>query len=545
MFYINDLYNIIGICLSNLTIKFSKESIKKALKFRVQPYSFNYIKDILLYFSIKSKCYELTLEQIIQLNEYPLFAQVKDKQEKFVLIIGGSDNHIEFYESQKGKKRLNFNDFKIIYSGYILIPLPDNYSGDPDYEFNIKKEKRDLLTKWGRIIGSIAIISSLVTQQLIFHKSLFIIWSVLLLLKVGALCVVSQILKIEFGESNSIIRKVCKTSHCSQVLTSKAAKIFPGVSMGDIGVVYFGFGIILLCFIPFLQESAPLLSILFFINLFTLPYTLFSVGYQHFIVKSWCPFCLSVMGILWLEFFLGCTFPWPKSLLPVTITTLCLVLSSGIAAIVIWLFIKKLLVASTQNDNLQTYVDTVKKDPNIFNAILQNNEDMQEITLNPEFVWGDPGARNILTLVLSPHCPSCIAIYYSLKKYASFTIPENLKIILRFITKEDNEQSWDNQVIDTILTYMLNTQTEKALTLLESWFDMKPREINRWKKAMNLEGFSADKMAIQRRKLYNEWFFSWKEATTPTIIFNQKIIPVYYTFENVTYLLNHILNEEE
>jgi uncharacterized membrane protein len=90
---------------------------------------------------------------------------------------------------------------------------------------------------------------------------------------------------------------------CYAVMNSPAAKLMGRIPMADLGVLYFSGGIILIGFSvvnPYFFDQIFLLSIL---NLLTLPYTFFSVTYQGFIIKKWCPLCLIVQLTFWLEFF--------------------------------------------------------------------------------------------------------------------------------------------------------------------------------------------------------------------------------------------------
>jgi hypothetical protein len=277
--------------------------VKNALKYKEQFFSLNYIKDLLLYFSINSKCYKLSPDILPQL-EYPFVVQIRSmERDEFVVLTSISEQRVLFYDSFRKKNNIPLKDFESLFTGYVILPFPDEYSGDPDYEDNIQKEKRDRWTMYSVLTGIVACILVLIFQMLFHHKPILTFWIPFFFLKATALIPVSQILKIELGESNGLIRKVCKTSHCAEVLTSKASRIFSWLSMGDVGAIYFGSGVFILSIAPFLDNPLPAVSLLLLLNLCALPYTLLSVSYQYFVVKSWCPFCLSVMGILWMEFF--------------------------------------------------------------------------------------------------------------------------------------------------------------------------------------------------------------------------------------------------
>ena len=89
---------------------------------------------------------------------------------------------------------------------------------------------------------------------------------------------------------------------CQAVIESPAAAFFGVIHTADLGGIYFSGGIILICFSllnPHFFHQVYLLAVL---NVLTLPYTIFSVVYQAFVVKRWCALCLIVQLIFWLEF---------------------------------------------------------------------------------------------------------------------------------------------------------------------------------------------------------------------------------------------------
>jgi uncharacterized membrane protein len=88
---------------------------------------------------------------------------------------------------------------------------------------------------------------------------------------------------------------------CHAVMESPAAKLFGRIPMADLGAIYFSGGILLICFSAVHPHFFHRVFLLALLNLFTLPYTIFSVVYQALVVKRWCVFCLTVQLIFWLE----------------------------------------------------------------------------------------------------------------------------------------------------------------------------------------------------------------------------------------------------
>ncbi|MCD7849937.1 MAG: vitamin K epoxide reductase family protein [Parabacteroides sp.] len=97
--------------------------------------------------------------------------------------------------------------------------------------------------------------------------------------------------------------KVCKIGKytgCEDVLNSPAAKI-GNISMSDIGIVYFAGGIFTLALSVYVGQQYLVFPVLLLFSLCSIPYILFSISYQAFKVRKWCPFCLSVIFMLLLE----------------------------------------------------------------------------------------------------------------------------------------------------------------------------------------------------------------------------------------------------
>ncbi len=89
---------------------------------------------------------------------------------------------------------------------------------------------------------------------------------------------------------------------CKRVIDSPAGTMLGLVHMADLGVLYFAGTLLTLlvsAFTPGFYYQALWLGIL---NLFTLPYTLFSVAYQVFKMRRGCALCLIVQAVFWLEF---------------------------------------------------------------------------------------------------------------------------------------------------------------------------------------------------------------------------------------------------
>jgi len=114
-----------------------------------------------------------------------------------------------------------------------------------------------------------------------------------------------------------------------------------------------------------------------------------------------------------------------------------------------------------------------------------------------------------------------------------------VKVILRF-KPENNDESRANQMIEYILSLIIDNAKEKALSALEIWYKMDYKDIEMWKKKCGMEHCIVSDDAIQMRKDYHKWFLSVDLPGSPAMILNNKPVPSYYTFNDVKYFLKRI-----
>lgn len=159
-------------------------------------------------------------------------------------------------------------------------------------------------------------------------RAIFDVGLVLLLLinsigvYIGYLLVIKQ-LNIQSGYGDRIC-SLFKRSDCNNVLESDAAKLFGVFSWSEIGLGYFVTNVFFICLQP---SYIPCLAL---INILGLPYTLWSIWYQKFRARQWCPLCLIVIILSWILFAINLISGF---LFPSHITFLGLIITGFVCAI--------------------------------------------------------------------------------------------------------------------------------------------------------------------------------------------------------------------
>ena len=393
------IFRVLRNMLQSLQAPVTNKRLRTLISEQLYHGSIRTITEVLSDLKIDSKVYQFD-EEDIHLIECPVIAHFKGDENSFIVVVNIQDNQIRYYDPITNKHIIDEKSiFFEKWSGTVLIPFTNEQLGDPDYSKHLKEERQQRLIHTGIYTGNSLFLVLLLIQVICNHSQNSLIWSVLFTVKMIALLVVSQIVKIELGESNKLITKICKTTDCGKVLHTKAAKLFSWLTMGDVGIIYFGSGAFLLIIAPFTDHLVSIVDLLFFLNLFTLPYTLFSISYQRFVLKTWCPFCLTVMGLLWVEFVLGITVQW-TAVFPVSNFLVLLVGFAGIAITIGWFILKRLLTATNLTASMRTYVNTVKKDTEVFKAILSNQNPIPDFVSSSEIILGNNGDVNHVVIAL-------------------------------------------------------------------------------------------------------------------------------------------------
>ena len=531
-------FRVLKNLLHGLHLPITNKQLQSLIKDQWFYGSIRTIVEVLSELNIDSKVYQLE-EEDFYLIESPVIVYLKDDENRVVVVVEIQENLIKYYDpianDYKTERKSKFFEK---WTGIVLIPFTDEQSGDPDYLKHLKKERQKKLANILIFAGISVGIVALLIQTFFSYPQFFLIWLALFAIKTIALIVVAHIVKIEFGESNTLISKICNTTDCGKVLNSKASKLFAWLSMGDVGVIYFGFGTLLLIIASFTNELESIVYLLVFLNLFTLPYTFFSVGYQRFVLKTWCPFCLTVMGILWIEFVLGLFVGWIE-IFPLQPFLFLIFAFYAIVVSIGWLVLKRLLVRTNIFRGLQMHVNIFKKNTEIFKVILANQDAVPEFSSSfSDIVVGNKDATNELVAIISTNCSACVALYKAIKIFLTIH-SDIIRVIFRFKT-EERVNSKNNQIIDYVLTLYKNNMEEQALSVLDEWYNMEYKDMNALKMRCNINQMVISNEAIKMRNDYHNWLVSAEITGVPAMILNNKLVPNYYTFHDIQYFLKRL-----
>ncbi len=429
----------------------------------------------------------------------------------------GNDN-IRFIEGNK-RIEIQLSEFFKMWTGYTLIAEPDKTSKEPDYEVHFRKELFHKLRK----IATLSILILLFAFAFISNKNHLHSGVVLLLainsigVYIGYLLVLKQ-LHIQSNYADKLC-SLFKYNDCNNILESDAAKFFGVIGWSEVGLGYFISNVIILCFLPSLIPS------LLLINIFCLPYSFWSIWYQKFKAKQWCPLCLVVMLLLWSIFITGVGFryfnlsavnPWEL------ITTGCIY----VIAILIINMIIPVLARSLNMENSQYEINSIKADEDVFRTLLMKQPRYEVSKKTSQILLGDSHANLLITVFSNPHCNPCSKMHGRVNEL----LKKNKDVCVQYIFSSFSKE------LEISNKYLIGAYFQKnggVQNIYDQWFDK-----GKFNKEKFFDQYPVDTNmleVIREFDLHEQWKERSGLRATPTILVNGYKLPDNFKIEDMHY----------
>lgn len=203
-----------------------------------------------------------------------------------------------------------FDDFLNKFTGVVLLVYPDSTSIEPDYRKHHFSEVAEAVKRWAFalaliFLGAVGFIQSGIGR----HLSLIF----LLATDIAGLVVCYLLMLKSMRVKSHAADKFCgilQKHGCDTVLEQKASTFYGLFSWSEVGMTYFSVSTLLLLLFP---GQAHWLAL---INGCCLPFTIWSISYQKFVIKAWCTLCVTVQTLLWCQFFCFLLGGWWSGVFP-------------------------------------------------------------------------------------------------------------------------------------------------------------------------------------------------------------------------------------
>lgn len=508
---------------------------RKELEFQFESHpsypSLHAITGVLNHLNIENLAIEVpkSIETLYELPNSFIAHLSKREEEHFVLAIK-YDDHIELTYNKKDKKSISFEEFFNIWSGVIVAVERSEH---------LQQAKRNK-----NIIGKIVTYTSILSFiTLFFIKQPNLFQSLHFLLSLLGLSISILIVQHELGRKSQILDKFCsgnkERTSCDEVLNSNGGKLFSNITFSDIGVIYFASVIFLWILLTYIANSNYTLVIS--LSLLAVPFTFYSVFYQYFVVKKWCPLCLSTVVVLWLQTLSTLLVPASSFNLSIDIFSSIIVAQSFITIAALWFFINSKLRLEPEFYKLKVEHYRFKNNYNIFSSLL-NQKTRIDTTISGTngILMGNKRKDAMLkiTLITNPLCGHCKEAHMVMEEIL-LKNNENVQIDIRFNVNVKEKKAIDTRIALNLLNIFHSREDRIFLKALNDAYmgnDL-PKWLDEW---ATPEGDIYFKELVAQRK----WCEENKVNFTPEILLNGKPFPNEYNRSDLINFIDEIVDEE-
>ena len=436
-------------------------------------------------------------------------------------VVNGVDKDEISYIQRDGTIKIKLDNFFEIWTGYTLIAEPDDNSIEPNFR---KHQKLEL---FGKLRNSVIIaittywlIFAFITNSGYLYPGIVTLF-ITSLIGVYICCVIIlKQLKVQSNYADKLC-SLLKHSDCNNIIESDASKLFDTISLSDIGMGYFLSNLTIISLLP------SFIPHLLFINIFCLPFSIWSVWYQRFKAKQWCVLCLIVLALFWAIFISGISFKI-IDISAIKLLSIIILGSIYLAFILIINLLMPIITKSRNSENTTYEINSIKADEYIFEMQLKKQPRYEVSKNSSKILLGNTNSNFLITIFTNPHCNPCAKMHQRVHQL----LEQNKQICVQYIFSSFNE-SLDISNKYLIAAYLQKKEEHKSL--YDRWF--------KGGKFYKEEFFRQNPVDINMNDVIEEFFVheQWKEKSglraTPTILINGYALPDYYKIEDLKYFI--------
>ncbi|WP_352422602.1 vitamin K epoxide reductase family protein [Proteiniphilum sp.] len=426
------------------------------------------------------------------------------------------------YIADNRKLKIPLDEFFTMWTGYTLVAEANTISKEPDYKIHFRKELFSKLRK----VTIFSLLVCLLSLSFISNGS-YLHWGIVLLLMINAIGLYLSYLLVlkQLHVQNRYADKLCslfKYNDCNSILESNEAKFFGVIGWSEVGFGYFISNMLILCFLP------SFLPLMLLVNVFCLPYTFWSVWYQKFKAKQWCPLCLGVMLTLWGIFITGAGFGY-IDFSSISIYSLLVVGGIYVISILTINMAVPMIARSSTVESIQYEINSIKSDEDVFKTLLMRQSRYEVSKSTSQILFGNPDANLLITVFSNPHCNPCSKMHQRINEL----LKRNANVCVQYIFSSFNEEL---KISNKYLLGAFLQKNGEAKNIYDQWFESG--------KLNKEEFFKSYPVNTNAQEVMTEFDMHerWKEQSglraTPTILVNGYKLPDNFKVEDIRYFKN-------
>lgn len=439
---------IVKVLLKELHIPFTLGYVREL--FNEMPYSESLwaIHKVLERYNIKNTSYRINDKHDISLIRLPFIAETDSG---FVIVSNILNDEITYKQSNAIQK-CHKMDFISKWTGVVLEFSSNIEAEEPSFERHNRIERSIMYVRILVVLCFLVLFGGSILHCTKSSNCSLIIISILLN-SIG-LGLSYLLLNKQLHISNKVARQLCglfPKGNCSEIGNDNV-RVIGFWTLCEIGLTYFSLNIIALIAFPIVMiQIMPVLSV------FTLPFTIWSIIYQKIRLKEWCPLCIYVIIVLWMQFLVYlCMGVFYVIQFNLDLLEKCSII---IGCYIIFAYIIKHYTSLLHNlqDLRNKYKDLLNLKYNVsyWTMLLHSNkhyvlEDVSTIVVNE----GDDNKPQI-TVIANPYCGPCARMHSRLEalKKRDFRIqyvfvafhPRQMEVLRHFVMVyiADGDKFWE------------------------------------------------------------------------------------------------------
>jgi uncharacterized membrane protein len=510
--------------LKDLSIEVDAAAIVAELEKHPDYPSLLAVSDVLSAFKIDNVAFRAEAGELIDIP-CPFIAHMNYEDKDFVVVTKTNSENIWLNNRKWSNHKVTIAEFKEHFMGVVLTAEPSSEALHNKRAFAFHKIYN----------APVALVCLLLIfiNYFVFDTNYLsaITWQIILLtiFKSAGLITSIFLLVQSIDTNNPLVQILCGgggKKDCNAILSSKAAKVFEGLSWSEVGFFYFAGTWLLLLFDP----SVSIMQVLAILNVISLPYTFYSIYYQARVAKQWCVLCCTVQALLWLEFIPLVT-AFNSHLHMPSFAEWSGILVALLFPIFVWALLKPLFLKIQQLQPLKQQLRKFKYNTDLFNRLLK---EQPQYTLPDEswsIVLGNMAADCCIIMVTNPYCPPCAKTHKLLDELLNQRSDIQARIVF-------NATNSDNDIKTPISRHLmaLNDLPDKTIVrnALHDWYEQKQKNYEAWAEAYPVQLNENEFHKIDKQKL---WCDTAEVTFTPTLLLNGHRMPEPYEVSDLRYML--------
>lgn len=448
-------------------------------------------------------------------------------ESNFVVIQAVHEKEIYYYDvEEKITKKANRDIFEKEWDGSVLYMSNEASFNLNNFLINWIKKYRE----WLLIIGIVFLLTYTLNWKNISNL-------IFLITKIVGITFCLLLTKHHLKSNNTLLTTLCKngnTFSCDTVLNSKYSRIL-GVSLSDIGMVYFAATLLALIYYNIVND-ANLWLLLLGISVSSFPIICISVFYQGLIIKKWCPLCLSVMAVLLIEGITAIYWLFNTNIvINFSIQPVIMLFSFVLLSGYVWSLWTSNAVNSKLSLEARFELLKIKKNINIFKELLNMSRSVELYQSDDMPTYGKKENTITLMIVMNVYCKPCAEAHSALMDLLSL-FPEKLNIQILFTGNLEDESDSRND----ISLYLLQVFNQHGIDAFEKEL-ASFLHASHDKKVERSYSFDAYTKEIRESYYHGlEWIKNNQISSTPTIFINKSELPPIYQVSDLKYILNDL-----